>query len=171
MEASGEWGIFDTYVMKILMVCLGNICRSPLAEGVLRKKLYEHGLTHVEVDSAGTSGYHSGENPDRRSIANAKKNGVDISMLISRKFTTADFENFDRIYVMDSSNYSDVIALAREDAHRNKVDLFLNVAHPGKNKAVPDPWYGGDEGFQKVFDLVNANCDALIAELKKLNNA
>lgn len=150
------------------MVCLGNICRSPLAEGVLRHKLNEAGITGVTVDSAGTSGHHSGENPDARSIRNAKKNGVDISQLVSRKFSAADFERSDRIYVMDQSNYNNVLLLAATDGHRNKVELFLNISSPGKNKAVPDPWYGGEEGFQQVFDLVNATCDVLIDELKSL---
>ena len=154
--------------MKILMVCLGNICRSPLAEGVLRHKLNEAGITHVSVDSAGTSGHHSGENPDSRSVHNARKNGVDISNLVSRKFTAADFDKFDRIYVMDQSNYRDVIELARREDHRKKVDLFLNISSPGKNKAVPDPWYGGEEGFQRVFDLVNETCEVLVNELKKM---
>lgn len=158
------------YAMKILMVCLGNICRSPLAEGILRKKLDEAGITYVEVDSAGTSGYHSGENPDRRSVSNARKNGVDISKLISRKFTVVDFDRFDRIYVMDHSNYSYVIALAQHDTHREKVDLLLNVSHPGKNKPVPDPWYGGDEGFQLVFNLVDEACEKLVVELKTLRD-
>lgn len=151
--------------MKILMVCLGNICRSPLAEGILRKKLNETGLTHIAVDSAGTSGHHSGENPDPRSIRNAKKNGVDISDIVSRKFSVNDFDRFDRIFVMDHSNYNNVISLARHDADREKVELFLNVLHPGRNKAVPDPWYGGDEGFQEVFELVDQACDALVKQL------
>jgi protein-tyrosine phosphatase len=152
--------------MKILMVCLGNICRSPLAEGVLRHKLNEAGITHVTVDSAGTSGQHAGENPDSRSVRNAKKNGVDISTLVSRKFSVADFDKFDRIYVMDQSNYRDVVNLANTDAQRSKVVLFLNISSPGKNKAVPDPWYGGDEGFQRVFDLVYETCCVLVNELK-----
>lgn len=152
--------------MKILMVCLGNICRSPLAEGVLRYKLREAGITHVSVDSAGTSGQHSGENPDSRSVSNARKNGVDISTIVSRKFGVEDFDKFDRIYVMDQSNYRDVMSLARSEEHRNKVELFLNISSPGKNKAVPDPWYGGDEGFQRVFDLVNETCAILVTELK-----
>jgi protein-tyrosine phosphatase len=152
--------------MKILMVCLGNICRSPLAEGVLRHQLNEAGIKHVTVDSAGTSGHHSGENPDPRSIRNAKKNGVDISSLVSRKFTPADFDNFDRIYVMDQSNYRDVLSLAQDDEHRNKVELFLNISSPGKNKAVPDPWYGGEEGFQRVFDLVHETCCILVDQIK-----
>jgi protein-tyrosine phosphatase len=153
--------------MKILMVCLGNICRSPLAEGILRKKLNEAGLKHIEVDSAGTSGHHSGENPDPRSIRNAKKNGVDIADIVSRKFRADDFHRFDRIYVMDHSNYNNVLSLARNKEDQEKVELFLNVLHPGKNKAVPDPWYGGDEGFQEVFELVDKACDALVELLKK----
>lgn len=148
------------------MVCLGNICRSPLAEGVFRHKLNEAGITHVEVDSAGTSGHHSGENPDSRSVRNAKRNGVDISKIISRKFTAADFDKFDRIYVMDQSNYNDVLSLSPYEKHHAKVDLFLNLAYPGQNRAVPDPWYGGDEGFQKVFDLVNEACEILLQEIK-----
>jgi protein-tyrosine phosphatase len=148
------------------MVCLGNICRSPLAEGVLRHKLLEEGITHVTVDSAGTSGHHSGENPDSRSVRNAKKNGVDISALVSRKFSAMDFDKFDRIYVMDQSNYRDVMSLARTPQDRKKVDLFLNISSPGKNKAVPDPWYGGEEGFQRVFDLVHETCCVLVNELK-----
>lgn len=155
--------------MKILMVCLGNICRSPLAEGILRQRLTDAGITHVEVDSAGTSGYHNGENPDPRSVQNAKKNGVDISSLISRKFIAADFERFDRIFVMDKSNHADVMAMAKNEEHRGKVDLLLNVAAPGKNKAVPDPWYGGDEGFQQVFDLLDEACAALVDEIKRTN--
>lgn len=152
------------------MVCLGNICRSPLAEGILRKKLDEAGITHVEVDSAGTSGHHSGQNPDRRSIANARKNGVDISTLVSRKFTAKDFDRFDKIYVMDQENYHNVIALSHKEEHRSKVDLFLNISHPGKNKAVPDPWYGGEEGFQMVFDLVEDACTKLIMNIKSSGN-
>lgn len=152
------------------MVCLGNICRSPLAEGILRKKLDEAGITHVEVDSAGTSGHHSGENPDRRSVANARKNGVDISRLVSRKFNAADFDRFDWIFVMDHSNYSDVIALSRNDEHKQKVDLLLNLSHPGKNKAVPDPWYGGEEGFQLVYNLVDDACTVLIEKIKNTSD-
>lgn len=155
--------------MKILMVCLGNICRSPLAEGVLRHRLNAAGITGVEVDSAGTSGHHSGENPDPRSVRNANKNGVDISRLVSRKFVAADFDRFDRIYVMDQSNYNNVMSLAGTDAHRRKVELFLNLSSPGRNKAVPDPWYGGEEGFQQVFDLIDEACAVLVAEIQKQN--
>jgi protein-tyrosine phosphatase len=151
---------------KILMVCLGNICRSPLAEGVLRHHLTKRSLQHIEVDSAGTSSWHAGENPDSRSVQNAKQHGVDISKLVSRQFTAADFERFDRIYVMDASNYRDVIQLAKSDAHREKVSFVLDTIFPGENRAVPDPYYGGEEGFENVFRLLEkaalAICDQLV---------
>jgi protein-tyrosine phosphatase len=151
---------------RILMVCLGNICRSPLAEGILRHKLQEAGITDVEVDSAGTSGWHSGENPDKRSVQNARAHGIDISKLVSRQFTHTDFDTFDLIFVMDSSNHRDVIALARTDADKRKVELLLNKKWPGKNKAVPDPYFGGENGFEEVFHLVSDACDAVVEELK-----
>ncbi|HEU4718839.1 MAG TPA: low molecular weight protein-tyrosine-phosphatase [Bacteroidia bacterium] len=154
---------------RILMVCLGNICRSPLAEGILRKRIDEAGLTNVEVDSAGTSGWHEGEHPDHRSVHNARRHDVDISTLVSRKFSVADFERFDRIYVMDSSNYRDVTALAKNEIHLAKVDFLLNCKWPGKNMAVPDPYYSGAEGFETVFHLVNEACLALVGSLQKEN--
>lgn len=120
----------------------------------------------MSVDSAGTSGQHAGENPDSRSVRNAKKNGVDISSIVSRKFNAGDFDKFDRIYVMDQSNYRDVMNLSHTEEQRNKVELFLNISSPGKNKAVPDPWFGGDEGFQRVFDLVDETCNILIDQIK-----
>lgn len=156
--------------MKILMVCLGNICRSPLAEGILRFHLDKQGIGHVKVDSAGTSGWHNGEHPDKRSIKNALQNGVDISQLVSRKFTRDDFENFDRIYVMDQSNLRDVLALASNEGQKSKVEMLLNVAHPGQNKAVPDPYYGGENGFQEVFDLVNEACEVLVQQIQSESN-
>ncbi|HTL81702.1 MAG TPA: low molecular weight protein-tyrosine-phosphatase [Bacteroidia bacterium] len=151
---------------RILMVCLGNICRSPLAEGLLRHKLTEAGMKDVIVDSAGTSGWHAGENPDSRSVANARKHGVDISKLVSRKFTKKDFDAFDRIYVMDTSNYRDVISMTSDDSHKSKTDLLCNVKWPGKNIAVPDPYYSGEDGFEKVFHLLDEVCDELINDLK-----
>lgn len=149
------------------MVCLGNICRSPLAEGVLRHKLAEAGIKNVTVDSAGTSHWHEGQHPDSRSIKNAKSHGIDISKLIARKFHTSDFEKFDFIFVMDSSNYRDVLALAENPAQENKVDLLLNVKWPGKNIAVPDPYSGGPEGFEKVFRLVEEACDCLVEKFRQ----
>ena len=150
--------------MNILMVCLGNICRSPVAEGILRNKAEEKGLA-LSVDSCGTSGYHNGEAPDQRSAENAALNGIDISGLISRKFRVSDFEDFDRIYVMDHSNYQNIMKLAVTDDHRNKVDLLLNAAYPGQNRDVPDPYFGGKDGFQQVFDLVEEACENIINEL------
>ncbi len=146
------------------MVCLGNICRSPVAEGILRHKANQHGLK-ITIDSAGTSSNHEGENPDRRSQANAKKNGVDISTLVSRPFTIKDFDAFDKIYVMDASNYRDVKALARNANDIAKVEMILNLVYPGSNKAVPDPYFGGEEGFQQVFELLDTACDRIVEQL------
>jgi protein-tyrosine phosphatase len=152
---------------SILMVCLGNICRSPLAEGILRHRLIERGLNHIRVDSAGTSGYHAGDHPDARTIQNARKHHVDLSKLISRQFTPNDFAAFDFIYVMDSSNYRDVIALAHSEEEKSKVDLLLNTIWKGENRAVPDPYYGGEAGFENVFQLVDQACTKLADDLLK----
>lgn len=151
------------------MVCLGNICRSPLAEGVLRYKLELKGLHHIRVDSAGTSGYHIGDPPDPRSAKNAKSHGIDISKLRGRQFGLDDFDEFDFIYVMDSSNYQNVLRLARNDSDREKVDFLLNARWPGKNMAVPDPYYGGADGFEKVFLLVEEACDAIVEKIIESN--
>lgn len=152
--------------MKILMVCLGNICRSPLAEGVLRHKSQQRGIA-ITTDSCGTSSYHIGEAPDPRSIENAQQNGLDISDLRARQFRVADFEVFDRIYVMDESNFDDVIRLAPKDEHRQKVKMILNELHPGSNRPVPDPYFGGPSGFQNVYELLDAACDRILDELEK----
>lgn len=146
---------------KILMVCLGNICRSPVAEGILRHLATEKEL-EIEVDSAGTSGYHKGEAPDSRTQKNASKNGVDLSMLRSRQFTPADFENFHCIYVMDQSNYGDVLQLAKNDGQKNKVKLLLNEVFPNENKSVPDPYYGGEKEFEEVFQMIKSACIKIV---------
>ncbi len=148
---------------KILMVCLGNICRSPVAEGILRHKAEQAGLA-IEVDSAGTSGYHEGESPDQRSMENALKHGVDISWQRSRPFAAADFDAFDRIFAMDSSNYDNIVALARNAEDENKVEMLLNLTYPGSNKPVPDPYYGGATGFEDVYHLIDAACEKIIAQ-------
>ncbi|TND08944.1 MAG: protein-tyrosine phosphatase [Bacteroidetes bacterium] len=153
-------------MQRILMVCLGNICRSPLAEGILRQKIGELGITTIEVDSAGTSDYHTGDAPDQRSSENALKNGVDIRMLRARQFTAGDFDRFDRIYVMDASNYRNVINLARDESDHAKVDFILNVAWPGENRAVPDPYYGGEQGFEQVFRLLEKACTSIAENLQ-----
>ncbi|WP_396600720.1 low molecular weight protein-tyrosine-phosphatase [Algibacter sp. R77976] len=144
---------------NILMVCLGNICRSPLAEGILKSKLSKDFI----VDSAGTANYHSGSAPDKRSIAVARKYGLDISKLQGRQFNVSDFDTFDLIYVMDTSNYQNVIKLARHDEDVAKVKFILNETHPGKNFEVPDPYYGGDHGFENVFQMLDEACE-LVAE-------
>ena len=146
------------------MVCLGNICRSPVADGIMRKKAKVHNLK-IKVDSAGTSGYHNGENPDRRSQQNALKNGVDISNLISRKFTVEEFDDFDLIYVMDSSNQRDVLSLSRNENDRNKVSLILNELYPGENRSVPDPYFGGEDGFENVFRMLDEACEKFALKL------
>lgn len=148
------------------MVCLGNICRSPVAEGVLRKLACDKYL-QITIDSAGTSGYHIGETPDKRSIENAYKNGVDISKLKARKFDVSDFKKFDKIYVMDTSNLKDVVQLTTKQEEKIKVDLLLNVLHPSQNKPVPDPYYGSEQDFEDVFQLIYTACDKLTDDLLK----
>lgn len=151
--------------LKVLMVCLGNICRSPLADGLLRKKVTENKL-NVFVDSCGTSGHHVGELPDERMMKTAMNYGYDLSDLRSRQFVKSDFNDFDIIYVMDASNYNNVIKLATTDEDKSKVKMFLNELKPNSNMAVPDPYYGGNQGFQDVFDLVDKTTDVIIQKLK-----
>ena len=137
------------------MVCLGNICRSPLAEGLLASKLPKDKFS---VDSAGTGNWHVGKEPDPRSIAIGKLNGLDISKQRGRQFTVKDFDEFDYIYVMDNSNYKDVTALAKTDTHRSKVRLILNELFPNENVDVPDPYFGMKDGFETVYDMLNETC-------------
>lgn len=146
------------------MVCLGNICRSPLAEGILRSKIDS---SKIHVDSAGTGGWHVGELPDERSIKVAKKNGIDITYQRGRKFSTYDFEQFDHIFVMDNSNYRDVVELANSEEERTKVQLILDELFPGENVDVPDPYYGGVQGFDNVFQMLEEACDKIA---NRLNN-
>lgn len=141
------------------MVCLGNICRSPLAEGIMKEKVRSKGLDWY-VDSAGTAGYHIGQAPDPRSISEANKNGIDIRDQKSRMFIESDFENFDLILAMDSSNYSNILQLASTEADRKKTKLILNYSEPGMNRAVPDPYYDGK--FSQVYNLLEKACTALI---------
>ena len=148
------------------MVCLGNICRSPMAEGILRSKLETRGHA-VTVDSAGTGGWHVGEAPDRRAIHTAKKFGVDISNLVARKFSKKDFDNFDFIYVMDTENLRDVMSLARTLEDKNKVKLLLDTGEKKSGRSVPDPWYGGEEGFVEVYKLLDEACDDIIKSLSE----
>ncbi|MFO0355552.1 MAG: low molecular weight protein-tyrosine-phosphatase [Sphingobacteriaceae bacterium] len=152
-------------MQKILFVCLGNICRSPLAEGIMLHLNEKHELGWT-IDSAGTANYHVGEAPDRRTVANAKKNGVDLSALRARQFKAEDFRHFDKIYVMDKSNLSNVTALAKTEEDLKKVDLLLNVSKPDSDNEVPDPYYGGEEGFENVFQLVWEACEKLALNSK-----
>ena len=140
---------------KVLMVCLGNICRSPLAEGLLKSKV---DTNQIQVDSAGTGGWHVGDLPDPRSIAVAKKNHIDITDQRGRKFSTYDFETYDHIFVMDNSNYRDVIALANSGKEKRKVQRILDTIFPGENVDVPDPYYGGENGFEDVFKMLDEAC-------------
>ena len=151
--------------MKLLFVCLGNICRSPLAEGIMKHKIAEQGLDW-EVDSAGTGGWHAGDLPDSRSIQVAKKHGVDLTYQRARKLRSIDYEAFDRIYVMDSINYQDVKRLANEDEY-HKIELIMNEVEPHRNINVPDPYYGEGDGFEHVFQMLDRACDAIIKKYCK----
>lgn len=147
---------------KILMVCLGNICRSPLAEGILQAKLPQD---LFQVDSAGTGDWHVGQKPDHRSIAIARKYHIDLSKQKARQFQQTDFENFDHIYVMDQSNYANVIAMAPNPAAIDKVQLILKEHPNSKLAEVPDPYFGGDEGFEHVYQLLDETCELLAKKL------
>ncbi|WP_271424428.1 low molecular weight protein-tyrosine-phosphatase [Aequorivita sinensis] len=144
------------------MVCLGNICRSPLAEGILKSKVDS---SKVIVDSAGTGSWHVGSKPDSRSIAVAKKNNLDITDQRGRQFRVSDFDEFDHIYVMDNSNKENVLDLAKNDEHRSKVKLILNEIFPGENVDVPDPYYGGDSGFDNVYKMLDEACEVIANKL------
>ena len=141
------------------MVCLGNICRSPLAEGILKSKVTTY---QIFVDSAGTSAYHVDNQPDERSIIVAEKHGINISNQRARKFIAADFDNFDIIYAMDESNFHDIVKLSRNNSDKQKVRMILNEIHPNKNNSVPDPYYGGNEGFENVFQMLDEACEIII---------
>ncbi|SHF48570.1 protein-tyrosine phosphatase [Tenacibaculum mesophilum] len=146
------------------MVCLGNICRSPLAEGILKSKLSSESFV---VDSAGTAGYHVGELPDERSIEVARKYGIDITNQRSRKFTKADFDKFDIIFAMDQNNYADIVALSENEEQHEKVKLILNELYPDENRSVPDPYYGGDQGFENVYKMLDEACEIIASKLEQ----
>lgn len=145
--------------MKVLMVCLGNICRSPLAEGILQHKINELGLDW-QVESRGTGGWHVGNLPDSRSIAVALKHGLDITYQRSEQLKKKDLSDFDLIYAMDRSNYFDITDMARED-QQDKVKMILNEVEPDTNKSVPDPYYGND-GFENVYDMLEKACSVIV---------
>ncbi len=152
--------------MKILMVCLGNICRSPMAEGILQKKIEQAGL-NWRVDSAGTNGYHIGEAPHRLSQKVALQNGIDISRQLSRKFVKEDIERFDKIYAMADDVVDEMKMIARNKFDAAKVDLLLNENYPGQNRDIPDPWSGPEADYHEVYELIDKACDALIKKYDK----
>lgn len=154
--------------MRILMVCLGNICRSPLAEGILREKV-RNWTEYPFIDSAGTGGWHAGEAPDHRSIAVAARYGIDISMQRARRFRLSDFSEFDFIFAMDRSNLNDLIALAPEE-HMSKVHLLLDFAEKGIID-VPDPWYGDETDFETVYHLLNDALEVVKSKLEKVSKS
>lgn len=151
---------------KILMVCLGNICRSPLAEGILKSKLNNH---HFIVDSAGTGSWHIGSKPDPRSIDTAKKYGIDISNQRGRQISADDFHQFDYIYVMDNSNYNDVIQIAPDEKSKDKVKLILDELFPNENVDIPDPYYGSSRDFELVFNMLDQACEVIKSNLENLD--
>ncbi|MEX2350650.1 MAG: low molecular weight protein-tyrosine-phosphatase [Flavobacteriaceae bacterium] len=148
---------------KILMVCLGNICRSPLAEGILRSKL---DADKFIIDSAGTGNWHAGEKPDPRTIKVAQKFGLDISSQRARQFKPQDFDAFDYIFVMDASNKDNILKLTSDETHKQKVKLILNELFENENVDVPDPYHGGDRDFEHVFKLLDEACTIVAEKLK-----
>ncbi|NIF06378.1 low molecular weight phosphotyrosine protein phosphatase [Chryseobacterium sp. Tr-659] len=149
--------------MKILMVCLGNICRSPLAEGIMKTKVPEGFI----VDSAGTISLHEGEHPDKRAVKTAANHNIDISKQRSRPITRADFETFDKIYCMDIDVLEDVVSKTKSEKERQKVSLFLETLGDHKNAEVPDPYWGGMKDFENVFQLLDKGCDAIRNQVLK----
>ncbi len=155
--------------MKILMVCLGNICRSPLAEGILQDKAWKAGLKW-SIESAGTESYHVGEPPHHLSQKVAKLNGIDICKQRARRFVAEDFERFDKIYAMSADVLNDMRIMARNKFDENKVDLLLNELFPGENADVPDPWYGPEPGYHEVFRLINNACEKIIEKYSTISH-
>jgi len=151
--------------MKILMVCLGNICRSPMAQGILENKAAEKGID-ITVDSAGTSDYHIDQEPDHRAIAKSKEYGINISHYRGRQIDVSDFKTFDRILVMDASNYENTLLVAESDDDKSKVEMILNLSNPNSNMSVLDPYFGGEEGFENVYRLLDSACDVLIEQIE-----
>jgi protein-tyrosine phosphatase len=155
--------------MNILFVCTGNICRSPLAEGILRSRYDQSGLKG-EIDSCGFESFHVGDPPDQRAQTVARQRGIDISAHRARLFTPSDFDRFDRIFVMDASHYQNVMRRARNESDRQKTDFLMNVIAPGKNQPVPDPWYHDITAFEEVYDQVARACDKIASMVMQTNH-
>ncbi len=149
--------------LKFLMVCLGNICRSPIAHGLLKHKAGELGL-NWEVDSAGTSDWHEGELPNENSIEVMRRHGIDINYQRSRPVEVEDLQHFDVIYAMDSSNYETLITMARSQAEKDKVLLIMNEVYPGENRKVPDPWSLSFDHYEDVYQMLDQATDKIIAK-------
>ncbi|HEX4886436.1 MAG TPA: low molecular weight protein-tyrosine-phosphatase [Luteibaculaceae bacterium] len=150
--------------MKVLMVCLGNICRSPLAEGVMRHLAAEKGL-EVQVDSCGTADYHVGDTPDPRAIKVAANHGIDISQHLGRQFSAADFKQFDRIFAMDTQNYKDIIAMAPTREDIDKVQLMMSAVYPKEKINVPDPYYRDFDAFEEVYQMLHTACTLFLTKV------
>ena len=151
--------------MRILMVCLGNICRSPLAEGILKHKIREAGL-NWEVRSAGTNGYHVGEPPHLLSQKVARLNGIDICQQRARRFSADDFTNFDLIYAMAEDVVYEMKRIAGKKYIASKVELLMNEVYAGENRDVPDPWYGPEPGYHEVYEMIEEACSRIIEKYK-----
>lgn len=149
--------------MKILMVCLGNICRSPMAEGILQDKAFKAGLTW-SIESAGTNNYHTGEPPHHLSQKVAKRNGIDISHQRARRFSASDFATYDKIYALAGDVLDEIKRIAKDKFDPAKVDLLMNEIHPGRNMDVPDPWYGPEAGYHEVYTMLDLVCDTIISK-------
>lgn len=148
------------------MVCLGNICRSPLAEGVLKEKLQQLNKKAF-IDSAAIIAHHEGQNPDPRSTAIAQKYGIDISSQTGRQIKPVDFETFHEIYAMDKSVYEQLLMLAQTEEHKKKVILFMETKYPGSGREVPDPYFGGPEGFENIYRMIDEACDVIAERIQE----
>lgn len=151
--------------MRVLMVCLGNICRSPIAEGLLAHKVRQHGLDW-QVDSAGTESYHIGSAPHRHSQEICRRNNIDITQQRARQFSVTDFDSYDKIYALADDVYDNIADIGGAQADMSKVVLFLNELNPGSDESVPDPYYGGADGYTHVYDLIDRTCDEIINKYK-----
>ena len=154
-----------TAMKKILMVCLGNICRSPMAEGIVRDEFAKNGID-IQVDSAGTAAFHVGEAADERGQAELAKHNIDISDERALKLSPYHLEEYDMIYAMDRYNYADILSLCKDEKERKKVDLFMNLSQPGKHISVPDPYYGGNDGFSDVYEMLKESAKILVEKIQ-----
>jgi protein-tyrosine phosphatase len=151
-------------LIRFLFVCTGNICRSPLAEGILREKLKKHHI-EAEIDSCGFESFHVGDEPDTRAQTVASRRGIDLSSHRARLFHVQDFDRFDYIFAMDSSHYANIMRYARNDSDRTRVNYMLNVLTPGENRGVMDPWYHDMKAFEAVFQQLDAACDIIVEKI------